>query len=183
MAADGESQPAVCPVDHEARAAWLEKAQAASAGSSAGAGAAAPPHPIPAAPAATTPSATAPGCDSSKLDQSPPARSAVSSAGSMLLGYLGLGQDREVSSIPRAFPGDQTAAGVPPANNERDTGADKGSGNWIYPSEEMFFNAMKRKKFDPRVEDMRSIVPIHNAVNERAWKEIKQWEEGRGSET
>ncbi|KAL0263290.1 Cytochrome c1 heme lyase [Diplodia seriata] len=37
----------------------------------------------------------------------------------------------------------------------------------------MFFNAMRRKKFDPRVEDMRSIVPIHNAVNERAWKEIK----------
>lgn len=182
MAADGESQPAVCPVDHKARAAWLEKAQAASAGSSAAA-AAAPPHPIPAAPAATTPSATAPGCDSSKLDQSPPARSAVSSAGSTLLGYLGLGQDREVSSIPRAFPGDQTAAGAPAANNERDTGADKGSGNWIYPSEEMFFNAMKRKKFDPRVEDMRSIVPIHNAVNERAWKEIKQWEEGRGSET
>jgi len=30
---------------------------------------------------------------------------------------------------------------------------------------------------------MRSIVPIHNAVNERAWEEIKSWERGRGAES
>lgn len=41
---------------------------------------------------------------------------------------------------------------------------------------------MKRKEWDPKAEDMRAIVPIHNAVNERAWKEIKEWEAGRGSE-
>lgn len=41
---------------------------------------------------------------------------------------------------------------------------------------------MKRKEWDPKAEDMRTIVPIHNAVNERAWKEIKEWESGRGSE-
>jgi cytochrome c heme-lyase len=29
---------------------------------------------------------------------------------------------------------------------------------------------------------MRSIVPIHNAVNERAWGEILEWERGQGSE-
>lgn len=46
----------------------------------------------------------------------------------------------------------------------------------------MFFNAMKRKDWDPKAEDMRTIVPIHNAVNERAWKEIQEWEAGRGSE-
>lgn len=46
----------------------------------------------------------------------------------------------------------------------------------------MFFNAMKRKEWDPKAEDMRTIVPIHNAVNERAWEEIKEWESGRGSE-
>lgn len=57
------------------------------------------------------------------------------------------------------------------------------SGNWIYPSEQMFFNAMKRKNYDPMSKDMKSIVPIHNAVNERAWSEIKRWESGRGSET
>jgi len=29
---------------------------------------------------------------------------------------------------------------------------------------------------------MSSIVPIHNAVNERAWHEILKWEAGRGGE-
>jgi cytochrome c heme-lyase len=43
----------------------------------------------------------------------------------------------------------------------------------------MFFDAMRRKSFDPSAPDMRTIVPIHNAVNERAWYEIKKWEAGR----
>jgi len=47
----------------------------------------------------------------------------------------------------------------------------------------MFFNAMKRKSWDPQASDMKTIVPIHNAVNERAWAEIKAWEAGRGSES
>lgn len=46
----------------------------------------------------------------------------------------------------------------------------------------MFFAAMKRKGHDPQAADMATIVPIHNAVNERAWAEIKTWEAGRGSE-
>lgn len=29
---------------------------------------------------------------------------------------------------------------------------------------------------------MKTIVPIHNAVNERAWKEIKDWEKPYGAE-
>lgn len=41
---------------------------------------------------------------------------------------------------------------------------------------------MKRKSYDPKKADMKTVVPIHNAVNERAWKEIKEWEAGRGSE-
>ena len=40
----------------------------------------------------------------------------------------------------------------------------------------MFFDAMKRKSFSPSAPDMRTIVPIHNAVNERAWAQIKDWE-------
>ncbi|GME33478.1 Cytochrome c heme lyase [Neofusicoccum parvum] len=172
MAAD---DAAVCPVDHKARAAWLEKAQAASAQ-----GQPPPPHPLPpAAPAA-------PGCDSSTLDQSLPAKTAPT-AGQSILGYLGLRQEREVSSIPRAVPGEQGTAtadaGRKSNGGEGEARRDEATGNWVYPSEEMFFNAMKRKKFDPRVEDMRSIVPIHNAVNERAWREIKAWEQGRGAES
>ncbi|PUU80741.1 cytochrome c/c1 heme lyase-domain-containing protein [Tuber borchii] len=48
------------------------------------------------------------------------------------------------------------------------------SGNWIYPSGELFFNGMKSNNWVLRAEDLRAIVPIHTAVNERAWKEIKQ---------
>jgi cytochrome c heme-lyase len=40
----------------------------------------------------------------------------------------------------------------------------------------MFFDAMARKNYAPQAADMAAIVPIHNAVNERAWKEIKTWE-------
>lgn len=36
---------------------------------------------------------------------------------------------------------------------------------------------MKRKGYDARVADMKTVVPIHNAVNERAWREIVEWEE------
>ncbi|KAJ7684696.1 cytochrome c/c1 heme-lyase [Mycena polygramma] len=66
---------------------------------------------------------------------------------------------REVSSIPKAA-----------------------DGNWVYPSEAQFFAAMARKNHDPKTADMKTIVPIHNAVNERAWAEVMRWEAGRGGE-
>jgi cytochrome c heme-lyase len=47
---------------------------------------------------------------------------------------------------------------------------------WIYPSEQMFFDAMRRKNWDPKEVDMKTVVPIHNAVNERAWSQILEWE-------
>src|ERR1700734_505213 len=75
-------------------------------------------------------------------------------------GYNGpLSTDRETSSIPKAD-----------------------EGNWVYPSEAQFFAAMARKNHNPQTTDMKTIVPIHNAVNERAWGEIIKWEAGRGGE-
>ncbi len=44
---------------------------------------------------------------------------------------------------------------------------------WLYPSEQMFFNAMQRKGWRPSEGDMRTVVSIHNAVNERAWAEAR----------
>lgn len=46
----------------------------------------------------------------------------------------------------------------------------------------MFFSAMSRKNYAPRERDMRSVVPLHNAVNERTWREILRWEAGQGGE-
>ncbi|KAG8703985.1 Cytochrome c1 heme lyase [Ceratobasidium sp. 394] len=53
---------------------------------------------------------------------------------------------------------------------------------WVYPSEAQFFSAMARKNHNPQASDMRVVVPIHNAVNERAWGELLAWEAGRGGE-
>ncbi|KDQ60626.1 hypothetical protein JAAARDRAFT_124332 [Jaapia argillacea MUCL 33604] len=53
---------------------------------------------------------------------------------------------------------------------------------WVYPSESQFFAAMARKNHDPQAADMKYIVPIHNAVNERAWEEVMKWEAGRGGD-
>lgn len=108
-----------------------------------------------------------------------------------------LSTDREISTIPRALPTNhdrigeynhaELAASTPPpnptaashgtpANSEADTGHDKTTGNWIYPSQEMFFAAMRRKGHSAEPADMSTIIPIHNAVNEKAWSEIKTWE-------
>jgi len=71
-----------------------------------------------------------------------------------------LSKKRQVSSIPKGG-----------------TDVDK----WVYPSEQMFFNAMLRKgwKFSEeqlKPEDMQHIITIHNKNNEDAWNEILKWE-------
>ncbi|GME68546.1 hypothetical protein B5S31_g4866 [[Candida] boidinii] len=71
-----------------------------------------------------------------------------------------LPDEREISSIPR-------------------TGADS---NWIYPSQKQFFSAMKRKDWNPEAGDMKTVVPLHNMVNEIAWKYILMWEKDQGGE-
>lgn len=62
--------------------------------------------------------------------------------------------EREISSIPRT----------------------SSKSNWIYPSQKQFFEAMKRKQWNPEAQDMETVVPIHNAVNEKAWLHILNWE-------
>ena len=47
---------------------------------------------------------------------------------------------------------------------------------WEYPSEEQFYKAMQRKHMSPDAGDMPVIIPIHNAVNEKCWQEILEWE-------
>ena len=61
--------------------------------------------------------------------------------------------ERATSSIPSAAGGDPL---------------------WVYPSEQQFYNAMKRKGYSPHEEEMNAVVAIHNAVNERAWAEVRQ---------
>lgn len=93
-------------------------------------------------------------CSSTELDQS------LITPASAVAGSSGLSQDRVISSIPR-------------------TSTDS---NWVYPSEKQFFNAMLRKNWSPEEGDMKTVVPLHNVVNEVAWKYIQNWERGQGGE-
>ncbi|XP_033115153.1 cytochrome c-type heme lyase-like [Anneissia japonica] len=52
---------------------------------------------------------------------------------------------------------------------------------WVYPSQQMFWNAMLRKGWrwkeeDILQEDMARIIQIHNYNNEQAWQEVLKWE-------
>jgi cytochrome c heme-lyase len=175
-----------CPVDHATRTAWLKNNSSR------------PPFP-----GATPPAKPGPSCDSDTVDQTPPSSTQPGFFSRLLWSSPAppttsspstrkptpsssstLGLDREISTIPRASPSPSSSSSPSsshPANSETETGA-SASGNWIYPSEKMFFDAMKRKGYSSDEKDMKTIVPIHNAVNERAWKEIREWERGWGSE-
>ncbi|KAL2126323.1 hypothetical protein VTI74DRAFT_1181 [Chaetomium olivicolor] len=166
---------AKCPVDHKTRDLWLQQAQQAREAATPAAPAAAPA-------AAQPPSAT----------HAPPQQQSTSSWASWFSlpsfsrqtqepshpappprsSYPQLDESRVISSIPRSSDAGPSAC---PVNHEQETGA-SASGHWVYPSEKQFFEAMKRKGHEAAAADMKTVVPIHNAVNERAWAEILKWE-------
>ncbi|KAF8418517.1 cytochrome c/c1 heme-lyase, partial [Tirmania nivea] len=152
MAEKPSSSPSdACPVDHTIRAAWLEAAAKQQQQWS----------PAPSAPSTT--------CDSTSLP--PPSPQHPSS---LPQNHPPLSPHRQISSIPRS-----STTSVSP-NSETPDPHTSSSGHWIYPSEQQFFAAMQQKNHSPNPSDMSSIVPIHNAVNERAWSEILWWESHRG---
>ena len=99
---------------------------------------------------------------------------------------VNLSKHRERSSIPMA---DYRPAHQP-----------NGTETWTYPSEQQYYNAMQvktavlyftpdhipslssllndhqRKGWNPREQDMSSIVAIHNIVNEKGWSQVVHWE-------
>lgn len=170
-----------CPVDHNSREAWLAQARAAQ---EAQLQSQQPPEPAKHTPASAGGSKTASGWHWPRIplvSSSTPAQPSDTTTPDPATqppkpAPHGLTTEREVSTIPRSKSAGEPNASAGPSNHETETGADPKSGNWVYPSEKMFFDAMKRKGHDTRVADMKTVVPIHNAVNERAWKEIREWE-------
>jgi len=70
--------------------------------------------------------------------------------------------DRQVSSIPKVT-------------------EDGSKEFWVYPSPQMFWNAMLRKGWHWKKDllnpaDMDNIIKLHNANNEQAWREVLKWE-------
>ncbi len=53
---------------------------------------------------------------------------------------------------------------------------------WTFPSQQRFYNAMKKKGWNPREEDMRYVVSIHNTINEQTWRRVMEYEKLHASE-
>jgi len=90
-------------------------------------------------------------------------------------GSSSLSQDREVSSIPRYYMNGESAP-AESSHSPNDTAIEERESHWVYPSPEQFYTAVRRKNHNARAEDMSVVVPIHNAVNEEAWRRILDWE-------
>lgn len=100
-----------------------------------------------------------------------------------------MNQERVISSIPRAADAEENVENACPYHKTPDTNnkSTTASGNWMYPSPEMFWNAMRRKGSLPQhLQDSSQpqtqaeldwIVTIHNVVNEQCWQEICKWEQ------
>jgi cytochrome c heme-lyase len=145
-----------CPVDHTTRSAWL----AANSSS---------PNPL-------------------TSGSNPEANAEASSSRPGLLSRLS--NERVISSIPRSSSSPNQGSPEPALPHKpsgttyssNDGGHEDENGKWVYPSEQQFFNAMMRKNHKPQARDMRTIVPIHNAVNEKAWEQVLMWEAGLGAD-
>ena len=116
-----------------------------------------------------------------------------------------LSPEREISSIPRwlpstpsdtpldpsACPARSSTPSTPPSACPAATPSDLPNStspstppkeeNWVYPSPLSFFSALERKERNPQAPDMPIVVPIHNAVNERVWEQVLQWEKEAGA--
>ncbi|GAA5860226.1 hypothetical protein JCM1840_002828 [Sporobolomyces johnsonii] len=154
--------PSACPVDHSTREQWLAQNPDAR-----------PPHPSP---------------SSSSSEALPPR----------------LSTEREVSSIPRWLPPSPSSspsasadssspappsssaeppsacpahsANVSPPSSVEQAATVPSESNWVYPSPASFYAALERKQRNPNPKDMGIVVPIHNAVNERVWAQVLDWE-------
>lgn len=53
-----------------------------------------------------------------------------------------------------------------------------GTSRWVYPSPQMFYNALRRKgkATGDEEEHMDAVVAIHNNMNERTWNAVLEWE-------
>ncbi|KAH8930796.1 cytochrome c and c1 heme-lyase [Atractiella rhizophila] len=111
-----------------------------------------------------------------------------------------LSKERVVSSIPRSslsvpssearfshsHPSTSSASASDSNTAPEEGGAGAGEANWVYPSPHQFYTSLVSKhppSYTRTVppETAESIVQIHNAVNEKVWREILKWERMVGS--
>lgn len=84
-----------------------------------------------------------------------------------------LSTHRVTSTIPRA---DELRPTDSQTNTKHAPHQPAEGQRWVYPSEQQFYNAMRRKGWEADETIIPTVVQIHNAVNERAWSEVRRWE-------
>lgn len=64
----------------------------------------------------------------------------------------------------------RVASNIPKAGTDDET--------WVYPSPQMFWNAMVRKNKTEGAseDDMETVIAVHNNMNENTWKQVLCWE-------
>jgi cytochrome c heme-lyase len=79
---------------------------------------------------------------------------------------------------PNQDPRDEQRYPLPQARVQSTIPKGGTEGTWVYPSEQMFFNALRRKGKGEDVHegDVKAIVSIHNNMNERAWAQVEHYE-------
>lgn len=83
---------------------------------------------------------------------------------------ISLNTSRQISSIPRGNDSDGAPAHQFALESKNNT-------NWVYPSEQQMYNAMRKKGWNNIPEDSIPVVlQIHNNINERTWSQIQSWE-------
>ncbi|MCL4129224.1 UNVERIFIED_CONTAM: hypothetical protein GTU68_028198 [Idotea baltica] len=116
------------------------------------------------------------------MSGAPPAHQAGLSFGAQHAGKLvdvnPLNQEGPPNQLPSpgqpfSLPTERQVSSIPVGDAENK--------NWVYPSPQMFWNAMLKKGWrwkddDLSQKDMDNIIRIHNVNNELAWQEVLKWE-------
>lgn len=91
-----------------------------------------------------------------------------------------LSTHRMISSIPRGATEEKGPHHQPtaaPSGHPDEANTSNAPSHWIYPSEQQFFHALRKKGWDHvEAETIPSVLEIHNTVNERTWKQVQEWE-------
>eukprot|EP00298_Acanthocystis_sp_HF-20_P023628 c3299_g1_i1.p1 GENE.c3299_g1_i1~~c3299_g1_i1.p1 ORF type:complete len:250 (+),score=90.97 c3299_g1_i1:37-786(+) len=76
----------------------------------------------------------------------------------------------------KPLPTEREKSSIPKFDDEKNS-------KWVYPSQQMFYNALKRKGKgeDVSEDDISGVVHVHNTMNERTWISLLEWEDFHSS--
>ncbi|GAA5907221.1 hypothetical protein JCM6882_008394 [Rhodosporidiobolus microsporus] len=170
--------PSACPVDHSTRSAWLEQNKPAASSSA--------PAPAPHSYPVSRANAVDPHAQRLSTEREvssiprwlPPTSSSSSSPAAPHPLPPSNHPDAPPPACPMHASNVDSSSAPPPvdANSVEAAAASPSESNWVYPSPASFYTALQRKDRNPSARDMEIVVPIHNAVNERVWEQVLEWE-------